>query len=142
MRIRKGAVAIILRQNEFLVLRRVLNWKGWEFVKGSIDEGEDEETAVRREIREETGLEDIEIVNKFPEKMEYKHPERLKRRSGIDSSSHTVFLVRHLNGEIRLSNEHGDFKWLPYEEARAILTYGTQKNILDTAYRYLYSKKP
>ena len=76
MKIRKGAVAIIFRQDEFLILKRELNWKGWEFVKGSIDEGEDEETAVKREIREETGLEDIEIIHKLPEKLEYMHPEK------------------------------------------------------------------
>lgn len=140
--IRLGAVGIIFRRVkengfEFLILRRKFLWHGWEFPKGGIKKGkENDESAVLREIREETGLAEVKIIHKFPEKMEYQHPKRFKL-VGITGSSHSVFLVEYIKGDIKLSFEHSAFKWLPYKEARKTLTYDTQKRILDSAYRYL-----
>jgi len=48
MALRKGVLAIIMREGKFLILRRVRNWKGWEFPKGGIDKGEEEEDALLR----------------------------------------------------------------------------------------------
>ena len=38
---------------KFLILHRVKNWKGWEFPKGGLKEGEDELDCLKREIKEE-----------------------------------------------------------------------------------------
>src|SRR3989344_5974091 len=43
----------------FLLMKQKRNWTGWEFVKGKIEPGETELDAVRREIIEETGLQQI-----------------------------------------------------------------------------------
>ena len=139
MQIRKGVAAIIFKSEDvplFLVLRRVLNWKGWEFVKGSI-KNEKEESAILREIKEETSLEKVEIVHKFPEKMEYEHPTGFRQSFDFSGSSHTVFLVELLDGDIKLSSEHNAFRWLQYKEARKILTFENQRKFLDSAMKFL-----
>ncbi|HTT73105.1 MAG TPA: NUDIX hydrolase [Thermoplasmata archaeon] len=48
----------IFHDGELLLLRRVTDFPGrWEFPGGSVEEGEEPEGALRREVREETGLE-------------------------------------------------------------------------------------
>lgn len=39
------------------------NSQSWLFPKGRIDDGEDDETAARREVAEETGLIDVEYID-------------------------------------------------------------------------------
>lgn len=144
MKVRKGVIGIIMFDGEFLVLKREHMWKGWEFVKGGLiymeENGipvfEDEELAVKREIKEETGL-DVEILHQIPMRVEYEHPEYYKKKVGIDRSSHAVFLVKAKNKDVELSFEHSDFRWLPYEEARELLTYEEQKKALDNAMKFL-----
>ena len=36
---------------EYILLKRKLHWKGWEFPKGKIDEGENKLETARRELR-------------------------------------------------------------------------------------------
>ena len=56
---RRGAVAIIVRHGRMLVIRRALGVvapRAYCFPGGGIDDGESEEAAVVREIREEIGV--------------------------------------------------------------------------------------
>ena len=57
-----ASAAIIYDNDQFLILKKQGNWVGWQFVQGGIDEGETEEEACLREIQEETGLKDIQII--------------------------------------------------------------------------------
>jgi 8-oxo-dGTP pyrophosphatase MutT (NUDIX family) len=52
-----SAGALILRDGKYLLIDRAVPPLGFAGVAGHIDEGEDEQQAVVREIREETGLE-------------------------------------------------------------------------------------
>ncbi len=77
MSVRKGVNGIIYSKEKdgifFLVLHRVLNWKGWEFPKGGIEKTDSvDEIALRREIKEETGLTNIRIIIKLPFEIKYK----------------------------------------------------------------------
>jgi ADP-ribose pyrophosphatase YjhB (NUDIX family) len=60
-----AAVVILNARNEVLLLNHVLRpFSGWGLPGGFIDRGEQPEDAVRREIREETGLEidDVRMI--------------------------------------------------------------------------------
>jgi len=82
----KSAGAIIFRREPFdtaqgkkykiyflLLHYPSLNRKGghWEFPKGHIEEGENEEETMRREIQEETGIKDLEMVLGFKKYIKY-----------------------------------------------------------------------
>lgn len=46
----------------------------WQMPQGGIDEGEDPETAARRELIEETGMRSVEFVFEHPEWLHYELP--------------------------------------------------------------------
>ena len=54
---KRQIVGIVVFDGEkFLLLHRLLNWVGWEFPKGAIEEKESLQETVKRELFEETGL--------------------------------------------------------------------------------------
>ena len=73
MQEKKGVTAVIFSEKNgerfFLILHRVLNWKGWEFVKGGIDEGEQPIEAVLWEDSKESCLDKGSIVATLPQKI-------------------------------------------------------------------------
>ena len=94
----------------FLLLKRSLNSKGnpgrWEPPGGKIDQGESFETALLREIAEETGL----IAS-------------IQHIAGTAESELSKIKIIHLilegkleSGQIHLSEEHTDYVWVKPEE--------------------------
>ncbi len=140
MKTLKGIVAVIFRENdgtlEFLIFHRILNWSGWELLKGSIDEGEKTEDALKREIFEEAGLKKIEIVKRLPLTLRFFDKIRKCKRE-MQS-----FLVKaHAAEKVSFENndaaEHDAFEWALAETAIKKLTHKEQKNILKTALKQL-----
>lgn len=60
--VRKSAGGVVLGRGGTIVLVRNQTSTKWFFPKGGIDEGEDAETAARREIEEEAGLTNLEYL--------------------------------------------------------------------------------
>ena len=76
---RKLVAAVIFHNGKYLILKRKLHWKGWEFVKGNIDH-EGYRKAVLREIREETGLKKVRIICQLPPEIFYHHENGKRHR--------------------------------------------------------------
>jgi len=96
-------VAIIKNDGKVLLLKRRNPPRKWAAPAGFPYLGEDPEKAVIREAEEETGLE-LSLVNKLDE---YKDSEN---RLVI------VFLLRPESGQVKLTQEHEDFRWMSEEE--------------------------
>lgn len=99
----------------------------WRLVKGGANEGESLEDCMKREIREEVGLEKVRI-GKVLSEYEYEFNNALRKV--------TVFEVEALNGElIMLSEEEHikDFKWASEEEALSLLKWDREKSALKKA---------
>jgi len=47
---------------------------GWQFPQGGVDDGEDLETAARRELAEETGVRTIALLSRTPDWLAYDYP--------------------------------------------------------------------
>jgi 8-oxo-dGTP diphosphatase len=92
----------------------------WSLPKGKPDEGEHLlETAVR-EVAEETGL-DV-VVGRRSVRTEYEVPEGPKR---VD-----YWLMRVVGGEFEPNDEVDELRWLPVEEARALVSHAHDRAVL------------
>ena len=69
-----GAVVFYLEgsaEPEYLLLNYTAGH--WDFPKGNIEAGETEKQAATREIREETGITDVEFLDGFRMKIDYRY---------------------------------------------------------------------
>lgn len=105
----------------------------WDFPKGKLEAAETNEQAALREIHEETGIW-VTLDPGFEQKLFY----RFKGREGeLVSKQVTFFVAQAKTQEVTLSEEHADFKWLPYEAARQLLTYENGVRLLDVAHAFI-----
>ena len=105
----------------------------WDFPRGNIEEMEKEIDAAKREILEETGLKDLEFIFGFREKVKFFY-----RRKGKNIRKEVIYYLAKANSrEVKLSYEHKDYKWLPFEEALKVLTFETSREILRKAHKYI-----
>lgn len=116
---------------EFLLLNYTAGH--WDFPKGNIERGEVEKQAATREIREETGITEVEFLNGFRMKIDYRyrHDRRLVHKEVV------LFLARARTKSVVISHEHIGFAWKMYEEALEHLTFNNAKNLLTAARDFL-----
>lgn len=132
---RRGVFCVVYSQNkkgriEYLLLKRKLHWKGWEFPKGALEKGENILDAVKREIKEETGLIPLKI-KKFELSGKYKYQKELKDREGVVGQTfEALCAVEVKRGKIILGEEHFDYKWMSFDETLKKLTWANQKKCL------------
>ena len=105
----------------------------WDFPKGHMEEGEEEHETANRELLEETGIADIEFVENFRETIDYRY-----QKEGKPSHKQVIFFLAKTELEdIRISHEHLDYNWLPYDKAIEKLTFDNAKNLLKKAKNFL-----
>ena len=106
--------ALVRRGNEILILQHATGARrgAWAWPGGSLEEDESPEEGVRREVREETGLE-LSSVLIF-------RATRYRSRSGSSPAVGITFVcdVRP-DAEVRLSDEHTAARWIDAAEYRS-----------------------
>lgn len=131
-----GAVIFRREKNEvkYLVLHYRYKTDYWDFPKGNIEKGEIEEETVRREVKEETGIEDIEFVFGFKERVSYFY-----RRGGQTIFKQvTYYLAETKVTDVKISGEHIGYEWVDYQEAMNRLKENSKK-VLKKANQFLGS---
>lgn len=145
MRKEKSAGAIVLRFEQgipqYLLLHSPSSARAkkdfWYFPKGRIEQGESETQAALREIAEETGLSDVDLVPGFQEESHYYF-----QAEGDKISKTVVFFIGVTKEkDVRISSEHSGFIWLPYEKARKTIRFPTARDVLDKARDFLLKTK-
>jgi len=142
----KSAGAVIFRLEDGEILYLLIKHKSkeghWSFPKGNIEEGEMPIDAAKREIKEETGITSLEMIDGFEEENYYSFIVKHGSNKGHKVFKKVVFyLVCTEESGVELSFEHTDFAWVCYSDARDILTYENSNQVLDKANKLLTKNK-
>lgn len=100
----------------------------WQFPQGGIDEGETPKEALFRELEEEIGTSDVEIICEYPEWLQYDFPQKIAQKMyPFDGQSQKYFLVRlKENAKVNLATkepEFCEFKFVSLDEVFEYITF-------------------
>ena len=134
----KSVGAIVFHMNgevKFLLLHYRAGH--WDFVKGHIEENESEDKTLLRELEEETGISDVEILPDFREEIVYyfRNNEETVRKEVV------FYIAKSTTMDVTISHEHQGFKWLTFGEATKQTTFDNTKGLLKKANKFLKSHK-
>ena len=108
----------------------------WDFPKGHLEPEEEPLDAALRELREETSITDVQIVDAFNKTVYYTFTrEGVRVRKKVD-----FFLAKTSQIAVKLSPEHVGYAWLSFDDAMDRLTYRTAKELLAKAYPFVRGK--
>ncbi|MFT5835181.1 MAG: putative (di)nucleoside polyphosphate hydrolase [Sulfurimonas sp.] len=123
----------------FIAQRNDLTDK-WQFPQGGIDEGEEVQEALLRELEEEIGTNKIEIVAEYPEWISYDFPPKIaKKMSPYKGQKQKYFLVKlKKSANININTAHpefSDYKFVGVDEALN-LSASFKQAVYETVIRY------
>lgn len=140
-----GAVVYLIENPhpKFLLLKNTLKTTYWEFPKGKIEDGESIEEAAKRETEEETALKNLKIIKGFKHTISWFY----KFQNNLISKEASYLLVKVpeedknkvsiIPKEKDKPQEHQEFAWLNIEEARERMKIKSNREMLDSAYKFI-----
>jgi bis(5'-nucleosidyl)-tetraphosphatase len=143
----KSVGAVVFRQSDGANMFLLLHYRSghWDFPKGHVEGNETEHETLIREVAEEAGLTDLEIMPDFKTQtrffyragVEEKARRKEEGRSANVSKKVVYYLAETKTKQINISFEHIGFEWLGYADALARITYDNSKNVLEKANKHL-----
>lgn len=137
---RKNVMGIVVRADgRVLVLHstegRDEHGEVWKFAQGGIDRGESVQDALRREMREELGLEEYEYIGEASESNTYSW--KLPFHRGYLGQEQVICYVRVAQDfEPQLNHEFQDFKWVALRDLKNSV-HQFRKNVAELAQKDL-----
>ena len=132
---------VVNNKHEVYLLHQTVR-EEWVLPKGGIEEGEDKITAAKREIQEETGYQNIEIILQEPlytHQYSFTHPNTGEE---IDKAV-TFYLFKLLDDNLKatkeMSAEHLEEKGFTLEEAMQQVTFDDLRIVLKKVQEHLSS---
>ena len=131
--VEKSVGAIVVNTDGLYLLLNRANKDGdfWEFPKGHQLEGESDIETLKRELKEETGIEKFELIENFLGKNEYVSSSTGNTRIIL------LYLIKVLNDKIIISQEHKGYIWATFDDALTKLNHDKWKEILISAKKRL-----
>ena len=136
---RPNVAAIVLSAKyphtcEIFIASRTDVDNAWQFPQGGIDEGESAEEALYRELEEEIGTREIEIIAEYPQWVSYDFPPAIaKKMYPYDGQIQKYYLVKLKKGaKVNIETELPEFSEYKFVPTKNIYDYITffQKNSL------------
>jgi len=111
----------------------------WAFPKGHSESGETEIQTAKRELFEETGIEDIYFPDEnilLEEYYSFNNPD-----IGIINKKVKYFIAKCLSGDVKIDEkEIIDYRWCDIENAVELVTFGGAKKIINEANNIIREK--
>ncbi len=124
--LRKGVGIILLNnENKVFVAKRIDNPKNfWQMPQGGINEGEDYYKAALRELKEETSVESVELIQEIDKKLTYILPDHLIGiiwKGKFKGQTQKWFVMRFTGNESEINintikPEFLDWKWINLDD--------------------------
>jgi bis(5'-nucleosidyl)-tetraphosphatase len=131
----KSCGAVVYSKNSSGVSYLLLQYEAghWDFVKGNVEQGENEKETAVRELGEETGITGARFIEGFKERIGYYY-----KRQGTTVFKEVIFFLMESNTmDVKLSFEHIGFAWLSYEKTMEKLTFKNARDVLEKAQAFL-----
>ncbi|MGI0008185.1 MAG: bis(5'-nucleosyl)-tetraphosphatase [Nitrosopumilaceae archaeon] len=125
----RSAGAVLFNETDSGKIFLLLNYPSghWDFVKGNIEDKETLQQTAVREIREETGITDVEFIDGFEDKIEYHY----QRDGDLVHKEVVFFLAKTKTIDVKISHEHLGFVWHSFDDAIKKLTYKNAKSVMN-----------
>ena len=130
---RPNVAAIILSSKypakcEIFIASRTDITNAWQFPQGGIDEGESTKEALFRELEEEIGTKDVEIIAEYPTWVSYEFPPVIAQKMyPYDGQKQKYYLVKLKQGaKININTEipeFSEYKFVPTKEIYDYITF-------------------
>lgn len=131
LKYRKNASVVVFYKNKFLIVckkSRSFGGKFWQFIQGGIEKNESPIQAIKRELREETGLTKIKILFKSKHANKYDWPKNLQKERNLRGQKQQFFFVELIKKQkIKINkNELIAFKWAEKKELLKLFKISNQ----------------
>jgi len=130
---RPNVAAIVLSSSypskcEILIASRIDIKDAWQFPQGGIDEGETPDQALFRELEEEIGTNEVEIIAQYPGWVSYDFPPAVAAKmTPYDGQTQKYYLVRLKKGaKINIHTElpeFSEYKFVPSNKLNDYITF-------------------
>jgi len=130
---RPNVAAIVLSSSypskcEILIASRIDIKDAWQFPQGGIDEGETPKVALFRELEEEIGTNEVEIIAEFPGWVSYDFPPAVAAKmTPFDGQTQKYYLVRLKKGaKVNINTElpeFSEYKFVPSNKLNDYITF-------------------
>lgn len=123
---KKVSVFIVSGKEKVLLLKtnsKMYENSYWSIVNGGVDNEETFEASAKRETLEETGLGIVDLIySGYTSKYEYPKGNLREKK---------IFIGLVNNEDVKLSDEHEDFKWVQLNELKETFSWTEPKEVLD-----------
>ena len=129
---RPNVAAIILSPKyplvcELFIASRTDIRNAWQFPQGGIDKSESPKEALFRELKEEIGTNQVDIIAEYPEWISYDFPHQIvKKMYPYDGQIQKYFLVRlQEQSKININTKEPEFDAYKFVEGKDLFDYIT-----------------